>query len=187
MAECVQLENEIEIVERAKTNDEAFNLLYDFYFPKIYGYIFKRTGDHHVAEDIVSVTFMKVFTNLKKYQHRKIPFGAWIYRIATNNLIDHYRKASRNKEVAIDYADHLKDERQNPQEFAQLGQDKQMVIQIIHQLNDRYKAVLNLRYFADLSHEEIAKTLGISNGNARILIHRALKQFEKIYSESRNK
>ncbi|MDP1709664.1 MAG: sigma factor, partial [Candidatus Komeilibacteria bacterium] len=61
------LENEAVLVEQAKNNDEAFDILYRFYLPKIYGYVLKRTGRVEAAEDIVSETFLSVFCNLKKY------------------------------------------------------------------------------------------------------------------------
>jgi len=93
------LENEAQIVEMAKKDDQAFEVLYDFYFPKIYGYIYKRVGSFDVAQDLVSITFIKVFNNLDGYQYKGYSFSAWIYRIATNNLIDYYRKANRKKEI----------------------------------------------------------------------------------------
>ena len=100
----INLENEAEIVERAKTDEAAFAILYDHYFPRIYAYIFKRAGNRETAEDILSMTFLRAFTNLKRYQSRGFLFGAWLYRIATNNLMDHYRKHKDGAEMNLDEA-----------------------------------------------------------------------------------
>jgi len=96
------LEHEAELVERAKTDDRAFTILYDYYFPKIYGYIYKRVGNFDLAEDLVSSIFLKVFTNIGAYKEQGYSFSAWVYRIATNKLIDHYRKAGQKKVVSLD-------------------------------------------------------------------------------------
>lgn len=182
------LENEAEIVERAKKDDQAFTVLYNFYFPKIYGYIFKRVGSFDVAEDLVSTTFLKVFANLNNYQYKGYSFSAWIYRIATNNLIDYYRKSGKKKEINIDEIKELKDENSNfPEKLVQHSQDKKMVQEILKELPDRYQKVLYLKFFGDKDNTEIAETLEISENNARVLIFRALKSFKEAYKNYEKK
>ena len=177
------LENEPEIVEQAKKDDQAFEILYHHYFPKIYGYIFKRVGNHETTEDIVSITFVKVFTNLSKYNNKGYTFGAWVYKIATNNLVDHYRKQGRNKEVGIEEANEIKDESLTPEDQVQISQDKESIKVIINKLPKRYQKVLNLKFFAELSITEIAHVMDISENNSRVLTFRALKKFHKLYEK----
>jgi len=177
------LENESEIVEKAKTDDAAFEILYNHYFPKIYGYLFKRTGNHETAEDLVSTTFMKVFCNLKKYEFKGFSFGAWLYKIATNNLIDYYRKIGKRKEVDIEQVKEPVDTSAAPEKLAQRSQERQIIQVVLAQLSDRYQKVLNLRYFAEMSNDEISKILEISVNNTRVLVHRSLKHFQKIYKK----
>jgi RNA polymerase sigma-70 factor (ECF subfamily) len=178
-----QLENEREIVERAKTDEQAFEILYNHYFSRIYAFVFKRTGHHEITEDIVSLTFMKVFTNIKKYQHQGYSFGAWVYRIANNNLIDHYRKAGRKKEVDIEAIAEPKSQEGGPEFEAGRAQDRIFVHSILKKMSTKDQEVLHLKFFAELSNVEIAQTLNISANNAGVIIHRALKKFDQLYKK----
>lgn len=96
------IENEAMLVEQAKTDDRAFEKLYNYYFPQIYGFIIKRAGQKELAEDIVSTVFMKVFTHLNDYEPKTSSFKSWVYKIATNTLIDHYRKSSVKNEFTVE-------------------------------------------------------------------------------------
>ena len=177
------LENESELVERAKTDDQAFTILYDFYFPKIYGYIYKRVGDFDLAEDLVSSTFLKVFTNIGGYNERGYSFGAWVYRIATNKLIDHYRKAGR-KVVSLNEVADIKDERNDsPDTLVQHSQDEELVQRALGDVSEKYQHVLHLKFFADQSNVEIAETLNTTENNVRVMVFRALKSFQASYKK----
>jgi|SRR3989338_375182 len=178
-----QLENEMELVERAKTNDQAFEILYNFYFPKIYRYLFKRIGHAQATEDLTSITFMKVFCNLKKYKHQGYTFGAWVYKIATNNLIDYYRQSGRRQEVDIEQVSEIESNGPSPSESMQNIEEQKFVKFILEKLPKRYKEVLYLKFFAEMSNQEIAGTLKISTNNAGVLLYRALKNFQKIYQK----
>jgi len=178
-----KLENEAEIVQQAKTDDQAFEVLYNHYFPKIYGYLFKRTGNHEVTQDLVSETFTKVFTNLNKYQHQGYSFGAWLFRIATNNLIDYYRKAGKTKEIDIDQISEPVDDSPNPQQSIEAKQNREVVHRILKMLPERYQEVLNLKFFAEFSTQEIAENMGITPNNSRVLVFRALKTFDIEYKK----
>ena len=181
-----QIENEAEIVLQAVTDDRAFEILYNQYFPKIFGYIYKRVGHKEIAEDIVSATFMKVFTSLKEYKpgDYEYSFSAWIFKIATNKLIDHYRKKGRNPDPSnIDDLPEPNDPSQDPSKNAQFSYDRAMVQKIMVKLPEKYQKVLYLKYFAELDNIEIANTLGISANNVGVLLHRALKKFQEIHQK----
>ncbi len=178
-----KLEDEPEIVERAKTDDQAFEVLYNYYFPKMYGYLFKRTGNHEVAEDLVSATFMKVFCNLKNYKHQGCTFGAWVYKIATNNLIDHYRKEGRKQEIDIDLIQEPEDTNPTPEDLAQNTQNRKLIKVVLEKLSVRHQEILHLKFFAEMSNNEIAEVMGISVNNTRVLTYRALKNFHKLYKK----
>ena len=82
------LEQETELVERAKKDLKAFGELYDLYFPKLYGFIVYMVGNQAEAEDIVSNAFEKAMLNIDKYEYRGVRFGAWLFRIAKNLVYD---------------------------------------------------------------------------------------------------
>lgn len=177
------LENEKDIVERAKSDDQAFEILYNHYFPKIYGYIFKRVGNHEIVEDLVSVTFMKVFSNIKDYKHQGYTFGAWVYRIATNNLTDHYRKQGRRKEVDIETVAELKDNNLNPEDIANNLYNRKLIMKVLVNMPEKYQKIINLKFFGEKTNTEIAEILGVKENNCRVLTHRALKNFHKLYQK----
>ena len=85
------------LVEKAKTDKEAFVRLYDFYYPKIFGYVFRRTLELERTKDITSETFLKAYLNIGRFQWKKIPFSSWLFRIATNemNMADRKKKYTK--------------------------------------------------------------------------------------------
>ena len=87
-----KLPEEQQIVKAAANGDEqAFASLYDTYLDSIYRFIYLRVEDQQTAEDITSNVFLKAWEKLDKYQFRGVPFRAWLFRIARNAVIDHYR------------------------------------------------------------------------------------------------
>lgn len=175
------LAREARLVEQAKTDDQAFAILYNFYFPRIYGYVFKRVGRREISEDIVSETFLKVFGSLKTYRAQGHSFGAWVYKIATNQLIDYYRQAGRRKETDLVAANNLASLERPAGEAVDSAYAGEIVRAVLIGLPQRYQAVLHLKFFAELSNEEIATSLGLKVNNVRVLTHRALKSFQKAY------
>ena len=175
------LENEAQLVQDAVHDHQAFGVLYDFYFDKIYGYVIRRCGKREIAEDIVSETFMKVFCNLNKFNSNKGSFKSWVYKIATNNLIDYYRKELKKKSVDIEEVNEPAEIKQTTEEYLMSLEDKKKVMQIIQKLSGRYQQVINLKYFAELSNQEIAELLGISANNVGVLLYRALNKFKSLY------
>ena len=83
--------SEKKLLEEIRKDPKKFSELYDIYFDKIFNYVFRRTTDFHMARDITSEVFIKVYLNLWKFQWRKISIGAWIYRIATNEVNQFFR------------------------------------------------------------------------------------------------
>jgi RNA polymerase sigma-70 factor, ECF subfamily len=177
------LDGEEVIVERAKKDDQYFEILYDHYLPKIYGYIFKRVGNREVAEDLTSVTFMKVFCSLGKYKEKGHGISPWIYRIATNNLIDYYRKAGKKREVELERAENIVDSGLSQSEVIERKEESIEINRVIDKLPDKYKRVIHLKFFGDLSNSEIAVSLGIKPNNANVLVHRSINKFRQIYNK----
>lgn len=177
------LENEDQLIKKAAHDDSAFEILYNHYFPQIYGYLFKRCGSHEVAEDLISQTFMKVFCNLDNFKIGS-SFRAWIYKIATNNLIDHYRKSGKRKEADIENIQEPADIEENlPENYVEKQENRQLVHKILNSMSKRYQEILQLKFFSELSNNEIAEIMQISPNNAGVIIHRALKNFQKNYEK----
>jgi RNA polymerase sigma-70 factor, ECF subfamily len=175
----IKLENEDLLVEKAKSDDAAFEQLYYHYFPKIYSYVMKRVGSRETAEDIVSDVFTKAFANLKKYQSRGFSFGAWLYRIATNALTDHYRKQARHPELKDDDAMEREPSHNSTEEQAKTNSDRAAIEKVLVRLPERYSQAVYLRYFAEMEIYEVAEVMKVSKAHASVLIHRALESFKR--------
>ena len=182
--EVVHLEglaNENMLVERAKTDDNAFAVLYDFYFPKIYGFVFKRVGRREAAEDIVSAVFMKAFTNLNSFSpQREGSFAAWLYRIASRQIIDNYRFDSRRPTVALEDIGEPGDENQNQQLDFLRQEERELVERALAGLADKDREVLTLKFYAELDNAEIADILQTNTNNVGVMVYRALQKFKAI-------
>ncbi len=95
--------DERELIERAKRDPEAFDLLYERYVAQIYRYLYYRTGNSQDAEDLTARTFYRALEHLHRYQERGLPFTAWLYRIAHNIVVNWQRDRRRRPVVALDY------------------------------------------------------------------------------------
>ncbi|MDD4995412.1 MAG: RNA polymerase sigma factor [Patescibacteria group bacterium] len=169
------------LVIQAKRNMQAFEELYYYYLPKIFGYIMNRVGHRQEAEDLTSQTFAKALANLGRYEERGISFGAWIYRIATNVIIDNARK---KKEWAMDpevIRERVADTCPiSPQESVCLLETGEELRECLDQLKPEYQEVLSLKFFEELDNHEIAVILGCRASAVAVRVHRALKSLRQI-------
>jgi RNA polymerase sigma-70 factor (ECF subfamily) len=175
------LENEAILVRQAASEDAAFEVLYNYYFSQIYGYILKRIGRVEVTEDIVAEVFLKVFTKIKAYNPDGGTFRSWLFTVATNTMIDYCRKSSVRLEITPEEMPEKIDVSQDHMKIFQQLEDKVLIRNILDQLSVKYQKILHLKFFAELSHIEIAEIMNISPNNVGVLVHRALGKFEKLY------
>lgn len=174
------LENEKQLLKAAKNGDEqAFRQIYEFYFPKIYSYIIKRCGHQQTAEDITSQVFLKAFTKLPGYRITRAPFGAWVFKIATNSLTDHYRKNPSNVELSSDTLPEFEDNSSSADDHILLLENKQKAYSLLSVLSKDDQHILQLRFFAELSVKEVAQVLKVTENAASVRIYRALNRLKK--------
>ncbi len=179
------LEGELNHIKEAKKgNQAAFGLLYDHYIPKIYRFVFLKTGNKAEAEDLTHEVFLSAWQNIYKYKHQGFPFSSWLYQIAKNAVIDHYRTAKKN--LTIEGID------ENLVKMAATHPDKldfdlelEKLKKIISLLKPEYQDVLIMRFIEDLPQEEIAAAMDKSEGAVRLIQHRALKELKNIYHNSK--
>lgn len=157
---------------------DAFACLYDTYLARIHRYIYFRVVDHELAEDITSLVFLRGWEKLRTYQPGKSPFAAWLYRIAHNAVIDHYRtrKAVISLEeltAELSYADEV-------DEKIELHAWSQKLLEAMKELTDVQQQVLILRFSYGCSTLEIARRLDKPEGAIRALQMRALKRLAHI-------
>lgn len=169
----------LEYVLQAQQGDtKAFGKIYDHFFVSVYRYTALRVPAE-AAEDLVADVFVKAWEKLHTYTPRKnVPFGAWLFRIARNVVVDAYRTGRSWDEVPEEIND--PDELNRADTQVNRGYVLTAVRQTLDRLPRRYREVLSLAFMAELSNAEVARVLKISEGSARILKFRALKKFKEI-------
>src|SRR5262249_37335023 len=161
------------LVERACRGDaDAFGRLYELHLDRIYRYVYYRVGSSNEAEDLTEHVFLKAWEAIGRYESRGLPFAAWLYRMAHNAVIDHYR--ARRPTASLDETFDLEDERQNPVASAEALFDREELKAAIQRLNQDQQTVIILRFTEGLSHAEVGRILGKSEGAVRVIQHRAL-------------
>lgn len=170
-----QPDDDHQLLMAAKDGDtEAFGTLYERYADRIFLYLFGRVSNHLDAEDITEDVFLRVWRSLPNYNEQGVPFPAYLFSVARNALIDHYRRSGRVKgQVSIDDIP-LPDHRPGPGESALSNSEREELRAKLGQLRDDYRTVLELRFLAGLSPDETARVMGRSPGAVRVLQHRAL-------------
>ncbi len=167
------------LVERSQTGDqEAFSELYEIFIDPIYRYVSFRVKNED-AEDIVENIFLRVWEKMGKYEKRKsVAFSAWIFRIAHNMVVDHYRGGDRSlEELPMEIVDESREH--NPLLMAQNNLNKEVLKKALGRLKESYREVIVHKFLNDLSNAEVAAILGKSEGSLRILQFRALKALKE--------
>jgi len=171
-------------IELAKKDHRYFGVLYERYFEQMYRFIFKRLGGNEEASgDLVQQTFMKAMANIAKYEDRGLPFSAWLYRIAQNEVNMFFRAQKKNYSVEITDRQLLSVLEESGEEGV-TQEDLDQLIEIINNLEDSQADLLELRFFQGLSFKEIADIYGVSEANAKMKTYRLL---EKIKNNWKNK
>jgi RNA polymerase sigma-70 factor, ECF subfamily len=174
-----ELTAEWEIVRRAQSFDnDAIRQLYEKYFPKIYSYAFMQMGDVHAAEDLASDVMLKMIESIQKYTFRGLPFGAWVFRIARNRLIDLHRRRKRRGEV--DLSETLSTALANPQVLAERALERGQLQIALKHLTDEQRQVIVLKFIEGFDNRSVGKIMGRSEGAIKSLQHRALGALRRV-------
>lgn len=157
---------------------QAFTVLYDENIDVIYRFVEIRVGDLQTAEDLTSKIFMKSWEKLATFQDRGVPYRAWVFRIARNTIIDHYRT---RKEVApLELVSNTSDGAQPMVEKLANDMDAEQLLTLMEQLTDSQRKVLILRLIDGLSTDETAAALRKRSGAVRALQMRGLHRMAKL-------
>ncbi|MBM3256964.1 MAG: RNA polymerase sigma factor [Candidatus Liptonbacteria bacterium] len=174
--------DERQIIESAVGGEaSAFGQLYDRYQPKIYRFVLFKVGHREEAEDLTHEVFMSAWQNIRNYRDFGFPFSSWLYQIARNRVIDHYRTKKTNTSI----------EEVDPEYFvapavASLALEEKLEMERVRraltQLKPEYQDVIIMRFIEELSLKETAAALGKTEGAVKLMQHRAMKALQGLIS-----
>lgn len=179
------LDNERDLVEKAKFDSQSFGRLFDIYYPKIFGYVLNRTADLEAAKDITSEVFFKALNNISRFRWRGIRFSAWLYRIANNVTADYYKhgkvrqiKLEDVRDADLGLTPAAEEELLAAEEELNRHQQYLALQANIFKLDTKYQEVIALKFFQTKHINEIAEILGKSEGTVKSLLHRGLEKLK---------
>jgi RNA polymerase sigma-70 factor (ECF subfamily) len=185
----MDLSEERELVRRARRSPDAFAELYDQNYARIFNYALRRTANLEVAQDITSETFFKALKKLWQFRWRNVSFSAWLYRIASNEVNQYFRKAEYKRSASLEELQEQGFEPVSPydpeselieaQEELKQHEDFLEIQARIARLPTGYQEVIALRFFEKKQISEIAEILGKKEGTIKSLLHRAIERLRE--------
>ena len=183
------------LVERAAHGDNrAIGRLYDAYVVPLYRFCLARVGNETDAEDLTEEIFLKVMRALGGFSWRPLPVGedgeerspfrAWLFRIARNHVVSHYRRTS-SRPTAGEVPEWIEDDRRGPAEMAELAMTVDEVFAAVELLPQAQREVILLRFGSGLSVAETAEALEKNQTNVKVLQHKGIKRLKEILVEAR--
>jgi len=173
------VQDERALVRRAQEHEQdAFAELYERYFDKIYRYCVMKVGDRAEAEDMTQQVFLKAANSISSFKWQNVPFSAWLYRIAHNQMVDYLRKKSRRPSLPLDEAAAVSDS--NPQKTTELKMDIEEMIKATRGLTQAQREVISLRFAGELPIARVAEIMGRSQGAVKALQHSAIVALRKV-------
>src|SRR5690348_1848336 len=167
------------LVDRAQQGDRgALEELYLIHFDRIYSYLHMTVGNRHDAEDLTTQTFLKMLESINKFRWQSAPFSAWLFRIAHNLSMDHFRARRRwQPEEEVPEAPGSEEPSAELEAMRSIGRESMM--ELIDKLSPEQQQVLTLKFVFNFPNADVAKILDKTEGAIKSLQHRALASLQK--------
>lgn len=176
--ENIQTLDDARLIERAKRGEvEAFGCLYERYLESIYRYIRTRVAEDRTAEDLTETVFLRSYESLSRYKEKGLRFSAFLYQIARNLLVDHYRQ--KEEELPLESADQISVSPSRIDDIIVIQDQVDRLRVGLEALPEEYREIIRLRVLLELSTAECAQWTGRSEGAVRVLLHRAMKALKR--------
>src|SRR5438093_13625327 len=171
------------LVDQAQQGDrEALEELYLIHFDRIYSYLHVSVGNRHDAEDLTTQTFVKMLESIGKFRFTSAPFSAWLFRIAHNLAMDHFR-AARRWQPEEEVPEPPGQEELSAEDEALHSIGRASMLELIEGLSPEQQQVLTLKFVFNFGNAEVATILGKTEGAVKSLQHRALVSLQKQIQE----
>ena len=172
-----QIEEEASLIQIAQKNPQGFEPLYNEYFEQVFRFVYQRVESKDEAGDITSQVFLKALLNIGKYKFRSLPFSAWLYRIAINELSNYYTNTKKSRVINIQTGQIGKFLDEGNEEYREDRIEE--ILKAIKFLEPADLLLIEMRFFEEKPFKEIADILGISENNAKVKLYRVLDKLKQ--------
>jgi RNA polymerase sigma factor (sigma-70 family) len=177
-----QKQNEI---GRKVTDDDRERLreLYEEYFPKVYNYFRYRLRDAALGDELTARVFLKVVEHFSKYAAEKSSFSTWIFTIARNTLIDHYRAGGKQTPFLLENGDLVADAAADQETAILRAEEREILLAAVSRLKERERELIALKFAAGFTNVAIARLTGLSESHVGVIVYRALSRLREILAD----
>lgn len=165
---------------------EPFAELYEEYVPKVFRYIQYKVNSIQLTEDLTSTVFEKALTNFSRFSRDKATFSTWIFSIARNTVIDHYRARGRRQTVSLEEAADVPSRDLSPEEELVRKEELRKLRASLSGLSREEQEIISLKFGSELNNRQIAEMLGLSESNVGTKLYRAIRKLRDTFQESEN-
>jgi RNA polymerase sigma-70 factor, ECF subfamily len=177
-----ELLDELRMVKAAQLNPAKFDALYTKYYEAILMFVYQRVDSKDAAFEITAQVFLKAMLNIQKYQFKGVPFSAWLYRIALNELNALFRKNQKIRAINVDME--TVDDLIYEMEEENLEEKCQLLMDALARLPEEDLQLIEMRYFEKRPFKEIADILSITENNSKVRVYRILDKIKGILQQN---
>lgn len=176
----MELDNEQQQIEDAKTNPGCFEPLYTKYYARILKFVYKRIESLDESRDVTAMVFTKALCNISQYRYQGFPFSSWLYRIAINEINLFYRRTKKARIISLDEKSikNIANEADGVD-----GELVKALRQSLLYLSEDELLLLELRFFEERPFSQVAQILDITENNAKVKTYRVLDKLRKVYTQ----
>lgn len=168
-----------------KGDKEAANKLISIYYKPIYVYVFKQINDKEISMDLTQEIFISMLKSIDGYEEKKASFKTWIYKIASNKIIDYYRsKYYKYSTVVVELEDDSTVNLHNVENEFLIKEDAKEIIEIINRFEGDIQQILRLKIFADMKFREIGEVLDINESTVKTKYYSSIRKIKRIVKEA---
>ncbi len=173
-----EIESELLLIKRAQADPACFGPLYDRYYKPVFLFVYRRTDDEDLTADLTSQVFLKAITHLPRYEYKGLPFSAWLFRIAVNEVNMLFRQTKNKRSLSIE--DGCLE--RMAEEIGESDKEEriELLLKGIQGLAMDEIQYIELRFFEDRSFKEIADIMCITENNAKVRTYRILDKIKKL-------
>lgn len=169
-----------ELATKAYLNPQAFAEIYESYFSRIYNYVRYRVKNPEITDDLTSLIFEKVLTNIRHFRPEQGNFTAWLFAIAHNVVSDYFRQVNKNQCSSLELYDEIAGTSQDLGEVVVENEIRSKLLNALVELSERERNIIALKFWSGLTNRHISKLIGLSESNVGVIIYRAMRRLHSI-------